>query len=184
METVEVKARCLDLWEATPNFSLKSNSWRFPVRDFDDKDRRKKSLRTEVVENPANLAPEKLALLESSVRAALKDGYLSCPVGWKIARDMGVPKNAVGAIVDKLGIRVANCQLGFFRVDKITTLEPELQEPAPEITAAMRELDGAGELKCPAIFELAHRFKTTPMKVSEAASTLALKIRGCQLGCF
>jgi hypothetical protein len=156
----------------------------FTMRDFNDKDRKKKSSRIKVDENPANLTPERLALLESSVKAALKDGYLSCPVGWNIAKDMGVPKNAVGAIVDKLGIRVTNCQLGFFRVDKSASLEPAPQEPSPEITAALRELDVAGELKCPAIFELVHRLKTTPMKVSEAASTLGLKIRGCQLGCF
>lgn len=154
------------------------------MRDFNDKDREKKAPRKQLEENPANLPPETLDRLESAVRAALRDGYLSCPIGWKIARDMAIPRIAVGAVVDKLGVRITNCQIGFFKVDKTASPEPARVEPSPEIAAGLRELDAAGELTCPAVFELSRRLKTTPLRVSEAANTLKLKIRSCQLGCF
>jgi hypothetical protein len=153
------------------------------VRDFNDKDRRKKAPRIQLGENPANLSSETLALLESAVKAGLKDGYLPCPAGWKIAQEMAIPRIAVGPVMDKLGVRIANCQLGFFRVDK-TPHEDAGPEPSLEIAAGLRELDAAGELTCSAAFELARRLKTTPMKVSDSANILGLKIRNCQLGCF
>jgi hypothetical protein len=154
------------------------------VRDFNDKDRTKKFSRIQLGENPANLPPETLALLESAVHAALKDGCLPCPVGWKIAKDMAIPRIAVGAVMDKLGVRIANCQLGFFKVDKTPYPDAAPQEASPEIAAGLRELDSARDLTCAAVFELTRRLRTTPMRVSEAANILGLKIGGCQLGCF
>ncbi len=154
------------------------------MRDFNDKDRKKKRSRISLEENPANLSVDTLSLLESATSASLKDGYLRCPVAWKIARKLNVPKIAVGAMMDKLGARVTECQLGFFNVDKTPYTGPAPQEPSPELTSSLRELDAMDKLTCPAIFELARQFKTTPLKVSEAANILGLKIRKCQLGCF
>jgi hypothetical protein len=154
------------------------------MRDFNDKDRVKKSQRLKIGENPADLAPEMLALLGSAIKAALKDGYLPCPIGWRIAKDAAVPRIVLGAVMDKLGVRIANCQLGFFRVDKTLQLDTAEQKPSPEMTAALNGLDAAVNLTCSTAFELARLLKTTPMKVSEAASALGLKIRSCQLGCF
>jgi len=154
------------------------------MRDFSDKDRRKKKTRIQLPENPANLPKETLQQLETAVTASLKDGYLYCPTAWKIAKDFDVPRIAVGSVMDKLGVRITDCQIGFFKVDKTPYLGTAPQEPLPELTAGLRELDAACNLNCPTIFELARRFKTTPLKVSEAANILGLKIRGCQLGCF
>jgi hypothetical protein len=153
------------------------------VRDFNDRDRTKKSTRIRLGENPTNLPPETLALLESTVKAAIKDGCLSCPVGWKIAKDIAIPRIAVGAAMDRLGVRIANCQLGFFKVDK-TPADNEPRESSQDVATALRDLDAAGCLTCAVAFELARRLKTTPMKVSGAANALGLKIRNCQLGCF
>jgi hypothetical protein len=72
------------------------------------------SSRRKLGENPAHLSPEVIADLESAVRCALKDGCLSCPAGWKIAKDMAVPRIAVGAVMDKVGVRITDCQLGCF----------------------------------------------------------------------
>ncbi len=154
------------------------------MRDFNDKDRAKKSPRMQLAENPANLSPETLAQLESAIRSRLKGGCLPCPVGWRIAKDMAIPRIAVGAIMDKLGVRVANCQLGFFKVDKTPYPASAPGEPSSEIAAGVRELDTARNLTCSTVFALARRLKTTPMRVSEAANILGLKIRHCQLGCF
>ncbi|MGA3118854.1 MAG: hypothetical protein ABSF90_31085 [Syntrophobacteraceae bacterium] len=154
------------------------------MRDFNDKDRAKKSSRIQLGENPANLPQETLERLKAAVNAALKDGYLPCPIGWQIAKDIAVPRIAVGAVVDKLGVRITDCQLGFFKVESIPHVGTAPQEPSPEITTGLRELDAVHNLTCLATFELARRLKTTPMRVSEAANILGLKIRACQLGCF
>ena len=128
--------------------------------------------------------PETLARLESAVSTALKDGYLPCAVGWKIAKDIAIPRIAVGAVMDKLGVRITDCQLGFFMVDSTPHVGTTPHEPSPELVSALRELDAARDLTCLAAFELARRLKTTPMRVSEAANILELKIKSCQLGCF
>jgi len=154
------------------------------MRDFNEKDRKKKTARIQLGENPANLPPETLVRLESAVKAALRDGYLPCPLGLKIAKDMAIPDIAVGGIMDKMGVRITDCQLGFFKVDKILPSDSAPQDPAAEIAAGLRELDAAGNLTCSATFELARRLKTTPMKVSKTANILGLKIRSCKLGCF
>jgi hypothetical protein len=154
------------------------------TRDFNDQDKRKKKKRIQLPENPAKLPEETLRHLETTVRGSLRDGFLPCPVAWKIAKDFDVPRIAVGAVMDKLGVRITDCQIGFFKVDKTPYLDPNPQEPSPEIFAPLRELDAAGELTCQAIFNLAQRLKKAPLRISETANILGLKIRACQLGCF
>ena len=154
------------------------------MRDFNDKDRTRKSSRKQLGANPADLPPETLDRLEAAVNAALKNGYLSCPAGWKLAKNMNVPRIAVGAVMDKLGVRITDCQIGFFKVDKTPYTGHAPQAPSQDVADGLRELDAAHTLTCSAVFELAHRLKTTPLKVSEAASGMGLKIRDCQLGCF
>ncbi|GAI11094.1 unnamed protein product, partial [marine sediment metagenome] len=75
------------------------------MRDFNETDKKKKKARIQIPENPANLSKEKLLQLEDKVKASLKDGYLSCPIAWKIAKEADVPKIAVGEITDRLSIR-------------------------------------------------------------------------------
>lgn len=153
-------------------------------RDFSEQDRNKKKTRIRLPENPANLTQETLGRLETAVSASLREGYLPCPVAWRIAKDFDVPRIAVGAVMDKRGVRVTDCQIGFFRVDKTPYQGNAPRQPSPELAAGLRELDASGRLTCSAVFELARRVKTTPLKVSEAANILGLKIRSCQLGCF
>ncbi len=153
-------------------------------RDFSEQDRNKKKTRIRLPENPANLTQETLGRLGTAVSASLREGYLPCPVAWRIAKDFDVPRIAVGAVMDKRGVRVTDCQIGFFRVDKTPYQGNAPRQPSPELAAGLRELDASGRLTCSAVFELARRVKTTPLKVSEAANILGLKIRSCQLGCF
>ena len=154
------------------------------MRKFEDKDRQKKKDRITLGDNPAGLDKETLDRLETAVSESLKDGRLPCPAGWKIAKDMGIPKIAVGAMMDRLGIRVTDCQIGFFKVEKTPYEGMKKENPPEEIIKELEELHRAGELKCSSIFELAGRLKTTPLKLSDAANFLGLKILGCQLGCF
>ena len=52
------------------------------------------------------------------VKASLRDGNLQCATAFKIAQEANVPKIAVGKMTDRLGIRITNCQIGCFKVDK------------------------------------------------------------------
>jgi hypothetical protein len=37
----------------------------------------------------------------------LKDGHLSCPTAWQIAKKANVPRIAIGETTDRLGIRIS-----------------------------------------------------------------------------
>jgi len=52
--------------------------------------------------------------LEEKVVSSLVDGKLSCAVAFKIAKELKVSIREVGETADKLGIRIAKCQLGCF----------------------------------------------------------------------
>ena len=154
------------------------------MRDFSDADRKKKKARIQLPENPGNLSEEALSRLESAVRAAAKGGYVPCPVGWRIARDLGVSRLDVGAMVDRLGIRITDCQLGCFKVGK-TPAAGEPSEPvSEEVARGVEALHGKDELTCSNVFALAKELKVKPLAVANAANTRGYKIRQCQLGCF
>ena len=52
--------------------------------------------------------------LEEKIVSSLVDGKLPCAVAFKIAKELKVSIRKVGETADKLGIRIAKCQLGCF----------------------------------------------------------------------
>lgn len=52
--------------------------------------------------------------LETRIKSSLINGRLPCPAAFLIAKDLNLELKEVGAAVDKLGIRVSDCQLGLF----------------------------------------------------------------------
>ncbi len=52
--------------------------------------------------------------LEEKVTSSLVEGKLPCAVAFKIAKELKVSPQKVGETADKLGIRIAKCQLGCF----------------------------------------------------------------------
>jgi hypothetical protein len=154
------------------------------MREFNEADKKKKKTRIEIPENPAGLSPEKLEELEESVKSALKEGYLACPVAWSLAKKADVPKIAVGAMTDKLGFRITDCQLGCFKVDKTLYTEPPRETIDPEMIAEIEELERDKKLTCERAFELAAKYKQKPMVIGNETSARNIKIRNCQLGCF
>jgi hypothetical protein len=52
-------------------------------------------------------------LLEG-VQASLVDGYLPCPVAFRVARRLKATPREVGDAASKLKIRIVSCQLGCF----------------------------------------------------------------------
>ena len=52
--------------------------------------------------------------LEEKIKSSLVNGKLPCAVAFKIAKELKVSPREVGETADKLGIRIARCQLGCF----------------------------------------------------------------------
>jgi hypothetical protein len=154
------------------------------MRDFNEADRRKKNTRIRIQENPGNLSKEVLSQLEDTVRASLKGGYLPCPIAWKIAKEANVPKVAIGEITDRLGIRITNCQIGCFKIEKTPYDNSVHKNIDGEIIAMLETLKENNQLTCAKVFALARQFKLKPMVIANEATARALKIHGCQLGCF
>jgi len=154
------------------------------MRNFNEADKKKKRARIHIEENPGNLSKALRAHLEGKVKASLKDGYLSCPAAWKIARESNVPKIAIGEIADRLGIRIANCQIGCFKIEKTTHDAPTDNNADDKIITMLEVLRENNELTCAKVFELGQQLKLTPMAIADIANLRNWKIRDCQLGCF
>ena len=154
------------------------------MRDFNEVDREKKSERIHIKGNPGDLSKESLSELESVVKASLKDGYLSCPVAWGIARKFNVTKTTIGVIADRLGIRITNCQLGYFKIEKTPYDNSSYSNIDGEICNILKELHETDQLTCAKAFELARQFNLKPIVIANEVNAMGLKIRGCQLGCF
>ena len=154
------------------------------MRDFNEGDRKKKGARIQIQKNSDNLSEELLSELESIVKASLKGGYLTCPVAWGIARKSNVPKIIVGEITDRLGIRITNCQLGCFKVEKTPYEKSTHTNIDGEVITMLEILKENDQLTCARVFALARQFKLKPIVIANEMSARGLKIRGCQLGCF
>jgi len=154
------------------------------MRDFNEGDRKKKGARIQIQKNSDNLSEELLSELESIVKASLKGGYLTCPVAWGIARKSNVPKIIVGEITDRLGIRITNCQLGCFKVEKTPYEKSTHTNIDGEVITMLETLKENDQLTCARVFDLARQFKLKPIVIANEMSARGLKIRGCQLGCF
>jgi hypothetical protein len=154
------------------------------MRDFNAGDQKKKRARIQIPENPGNLSQELLSELESLVKASIKDGYLSCPVAWGIANKLNVPRIAVGAIADKLGTRVTDCQLGCFKVDKTPFDNASGVNISAAVINTLKELQETGQLTCARAIELARQNHLDSMVLANRINAMKFKIRDCQLGCF
>ena len=154
------------------------------MREFNEADRTKKKKRIRIRENPAALYPKVISQLEDRVRTSLKDGYLPCAVAFSIAKETGVPRVAIGEIADRLGVRITDCQLGCFRVDKTVSDSSVSRNIDDEIVSMLRNLKADGELTCTGLFDLARQLKFKPRAIAEVANIQGFKVHNCQLGCF
>lgn len=154
------------------------------MREFGESDKKKKSGRISMPENPANLSGEQLSRLADAVSSSLKDGYLPCGAAFKIALDEGVPRIAVGAMTDRLGVHVSNCQIGCFKVDKIVHRGEAEKSVNESVLSRLEGLKAEDALTCASVHGLALELKMTPMAVADVANARDMKVRQCQLGCF
>jgi hypothetical protein len=154
------------------------------MRNFNDADRKKKKTRIKLKENPGNLTPAQMTQLEELVKKSLKDGYLPCPAAFKIAREARVPGISIGEVTDRLGVRITDCQIGCFKVEKTVSKGSAGDNLDERLPGILEDLSKNDELTCARVFSLAREYRCTPMAVADIANNRKLKIHQCQLGCF
>jgi len=111
-------------------------------------------------------------------------GRLRCARALAIARRLGVSPGLVGDAANRLGIRIADCQLGCFGVHKLAPQDVDRVQVPPALADELAASLVDGSLHCPTAFEIAARLKVQPRKVGHAATRQGIRISGCQLGCF
>jgi NADH:ubiquinone oxidoreductase subunit E len=128
---------------------------------------------------------ERLTQLAEKVKASCQDGHLPCAKAHQIAQDADVPKIAVGEVADRLGIRIINCQIGCFKVEKIIHDNVDQKKNIDDgIKTRLQKQSENGYLTCADIFKLALQLKLTPMAIANVANSQSIRIHICQLGCF
>jgi hypothetical protein len=50
-----------------------------------------------------------------AIKQRATDNHISCAVCFQIAEKFGISKRELGKLLDKLGIKVIQCQLGLFK---------------------------------------------------------------------
>jgi len=123
-------------------------------------------------------------ILDKEIQASQVKDRLSCAVALKMARKLNVTPVMVGDKANKLKIRIINCQLGCFGVEKAT--RPGLDD-LDIATALIEGLQAAminHQLPCPVAFEIAGKLKVSHKQVGDAATKLNIRLINCQLGCF
>ncbi len=123
-------------------------------------------------------------LLEKEVKASLVDGYLPCVVAFEAARKVQVTPGVVGDVADRLGIRIINCQLGCFMVEK--AVHDDLDSKLVRETVMERVKSSLIDdcLPCSVAFTTGRELKVNLREVGNAVNKLKVKIVDCQLGCF
>jgi hypothetical protein len=154
-------------------------------RIFGEEDRKKKQTRISPRDSiQSSVDDSSFVKLGDAIRGSLKDGYLSCPGAFNIAKGLNIPLNWVGDAADKLNIRIVNCQLGCFKIEKTATTASESETANPLIVGQIEAFLAKGGFTCTAAFDIAQRMQVRPIDVANAASQTHIKIHGCQLGCF
>ncbi len=59
-------------------------------------------------------APAVTPEMEAAIGARLIEGRLACRQAWEVAETLGLPRMAVSAACENLGVKIKPCQLGAF----------------------------------------------------------------------
>lgn len=127
---------------------------------------------------------KKTEKIESEVIELLIDGYLPCPVALKLSRRLEVKAKEIGDVVDELGIRITDCQLGCFKVEKALHEDLEGRIFSEEVTSRVTNSLRGGYLHCKTAHDISRELRVSIKEVGDAATGMGVKIRECQLGCF
>ena len=123
-------------------------------------------------------------ILDKEIRTSQVNGRLPCAVAFKLARKLDVTPKMVGGKANELKIRIINCQLGCFAVEKATRPSLDNLEITPTLTEGLQASMINRQLPCTAAFEVARKFKVHREEVGDAVTKLNIMLINCQLGCF
>lgn len=122
------------------------------------------------------------------IRLCPQEKELPCAVAHYIAAELMLDPLVVGKAANQLNVRITQCQLGLFGYAKkgqpaYRILRP--MEPLPEALArALNETAVDGRVSCARLWQIAGQFELSRHEVGNAADTLGIKVKPCQLGCF
>ncbi|MFC1981683.1 hypothetical protein ACFLVN_05545, partial [Chloroflexota bacterium] len=116
--------------------------------------------------------------------ASLVGGYLPCPVALKLSERLNVDTKVVGDTVDELGIRITNCQLGCFKVEKAPHDDLDSKVISQEVAERVSNSLVDGGLPCSAAHDLGRELEVNLKEIGDAATKVKIKIIDCQLNCF
>ena len=122
--------------------------------------------------------------LEAALKASLVDGRLPCAVAFKVARKLNITPRTVGDKANEMKVKIINCQLGFFDVEKATHSDLDDIPIAAEVQEKIRTSLINSKLPCNVAFQIARELKVGRKQVGDTATKLNIKIANCQLGCF
>ncbi len=119
------------------------------------------------------------------VRELSNDGEITCADAHEISRKLGISPAEVGGTIDRLEIKIVQCQLGLFGHEGG---KRNIVTPAEVVSPKMKDRimkDVVGnEISCHALWNIAEEVETTRLAMTAACEALNLKIRECQLGAF
>jgi hypothetical protein len=105
-----------------------------------------------------------------------------------IAAELEAEPRQVGETADEIRVKITQCQLGLFGYAQkgrpaYRILAP--MEPLPEALArALSQAATDGSIPCLKLWQIAKEHGLSRHEVGNAADTLGLRIKPCQLGCF
>lgn len=126
--------------------------------------------------------------IEAKIRLYPQRDQLPCAVAHYIAAELGTTPQEVGETATRLGVRITQCQLGLFGYARkgrpaYRILRPA--DPLPDsLIQALRAAAADGRLSCAQLWQIAEQFDLSRHEAGNAADTLGLKVKPCQLGCF
>ncbi len=123
-------------------------------------------------------------ILAEELEASLVNGKLPCAVAFKMTRKLNVTPIMVGDKANELKIRIVNCQMGCFDVEKATHNGLEDMEITTKLAEKVQASLINRELSCSEAFHIAEKLKVGRKQVGDTATKLNIKIVHCQLGCF
>ncbi len=127
---------------------------------------------------------DKGRLIEEELKASLIDGYLPCAAAFEVARKLKAAPRAVGSVANSAKIRISNCQLGCFIVEKALHGDADSIIVSETVLASIKSSLINGRLPCAIAFKVSRELGVSLQEVGDATNKLRVKIASCQLGCF
>jgi hypothetical protein len=122
--------------------------------------------------------------LEQSLAPFADRGGISCARAHQLATGLKVSPLTVGEALDRLGIKIRQCQLGLFGHEPESRIVPEGVHVPPRLKEAITSRQRDSRLSCLEAWNLAAEFGLSRLDICGACEKLSIRISRCQLGAF